>query len=141
MYFRVCCHYGRRTCHPGICLFGIKIILSWLFLRTSEEGELWNWEESIFYKGQLCLWNKSLFVKKRKMAKSLETLINGEVNGQMYHMLLTVLCLVTFHNDPRPPIYSHTSFVFSWRWYLRCWLEPFPGVTQFPWVCPMYTCY
>ena len=35
---------------------------------------------------------------------------------------------------PAPP----TSFVFSWKWFLRWWFGPFLGVTQFPWVSPMY---
>ena len=47
--------------------------------------------------------------------------------------LFTVLCLINSYNWlPYPHL-----FVFRWRWYLRQWLGPFQGVTQFSWVSPM----
>ena len=31
------------------------------------------------------------------------------------------------------------TFIFSWSLHWRWWLGPFQGVTQFPWVSPIYT--
>ena len=52
---RFCSHFhmkGSRICHPKICFFGIRIILSWLFLRKSRKKKISeNRVEVTFYKG------------------------------------------------------------------------------------------
>ena len=40
---------------------------------------------------------------------------------------------------PKSP-YPASSFVSSWRWFLRLKFPPFRWVTQFSWVSPMHTC-
>lgn len=56
----------------------------------------------------------------------------------LHHDLSLVSCAFTRHlpgtDSPHP-----TSFVFSWRRYLRLWLWLLWRVTQFSWVSPMYT--
>lgn len=56
------------------------------------------------------------------MTSSLETPINAEGNNLNPHTLpwFVVLFLVTSRNGPTPT----PSVVFSWRWYLRCGLQP-----------------
>ena len=93
------------------------------------------------------------------MTKSLEILINGEGNNVNSHdnHTLVYCALPGNHITGFFALLPTSSFVFSWRWYLRWWLRPFWGVTQcfwvfpryiylpcilrFPWVSPRYTCY
>lgn len=68
----------------------------------------------------------SLNLEGKHNSKSLEILINEE--GNDLKTLFTVLSLVTSHNRPQSPTPT-SSFVFSWRCYLRWWLRPLQGVT------------
>ena len=67
-----------------------------------------------------------LCTRKRRVNKLLEILINGEgcfSSPKQPDSCLSVLHLVT--SIIGLPLTPHLSFVFSWRWYLRWWLEPF----------------
>ena len=50
--------------------------------------------------------------------------------------LILVTCAL-----PENLVLPHQTFSFfiGWKWYLRWYLGPFQGVTQFSWVSPMYT--
>lgn len=67
---------------------------------------------------------------REKERKSLQTLINGR--GQdltlRNHLPLTDR---DFPDDPPTASLPASLSVFSFRWYLRLWLAPFEGVTQF----------
>lgn len=51
--------------------------------------------------------------------------------------LFTVLCLITCHNWlPLPP--PSSSSVFSWKWHVSWWFEPFEGRYSVSLVSPIY---
>lgn len=70
------------------------------------------------------------------MTKPRATHINGKSHRLKWQPLITCYCLITSHNW----LLSSTSFVFSWRRYLRWWLWPFWRVTQFSWCYQTQTC-
>ena len=78
-------------------------------------------------------------IRKRRISKSLETFTNGEgthLNLCNNHTLVYCAFPGNLYQRPSP---TSSSFVFSWRWYLRWWLWLFQRVTLFSWVSPMYT--
>lgn len=68
---------------------------------------------------------------------SLEPLTNAEDSVNPHNTLILVYCAFpgNSHNWLSP---SPTSFIFSWRLYLRWWLQAFWQATQFSWVSPTY---
>ena len=73
------------------------------------------------------------------MALNLKSLIKREGKDSSLHNHLTLVYCVLPGPLPYLALFTATpSFVFSWSWYLRRWLGPFQGVTQFAWVSPLY---
>ena len=68
------------------------------------------------------------------MTKSPETLSVDKTGLKSYPPLLCFAWKFPTTGSPPP-----TPFVFHWRGYLRWWLGSFQGVTQFPWLSPMYS--
>lgn len=103
--------------------------------ETLKTGKLPFVRETYIYKGNLHL-DECLPNQKRRTTLNHKKLINGEDIDLYRRNKPTFVYRAfpgNFHNwHPR----THLYFIFNWRWYLRWWLGPSPGVTQFPWISP-----
>lgn len=72
--------------------------------------------------------------RKSRMLKFLETLYHWGRWGLKTHnhILITVFFLLISHQQAVPQPNPPTSFVVSWRWYLRWRLGPFGELLSFP---------
>lgn len=112
-----------RICHSQICLFGIKIILSWLFFGEKKKADtreaLKVVEFTLNCKGNLHGQGKYPLVRVSSSLQQEEKLIHEEVNSAPV--------LPNFSRSP-PTTGSlapwQLSFLFSWRQYLKLLLGP-----------------
>lgn len=130
-----------KFCQPRIHSFVILIILRWLFLRHYRQQKFWK-------PSRRHVWGKAPFVRVSPLlhqeagddsvSRNSYQWRSKDINLHNKHTLVYSIFLVTSHIwFSTPNIFS----VFSWRWYLRCWLWPFlrigfPG--SLPWMQEVY---
>lgn len=108
-----------------------------IFKKMQTQKKNWKLSRSYPFVRDICIHKRNLFVRvsptlcqEKGRLNSLETLVREKVRTSICittSTLFTEIFLVTSITDSIPPM---SSFVFSWRWYLRGWCWPFQGVTS-----------